>query len=127
MGTCALINDGGRRRPTVATGPHSRLLSIQQSTHILGNRLVLLKLEKVIIKYDASANHRARCSPIMIVVPPMQSISGNNNGTYTSYMSPVRSRYLVLRLGVDAHHARVAVGNQLEIRGFRKRFPYFKY
>jgi hypothetical protein len=62
----------------------------------------------------------------MIVVPPMQSISGDKNSTYTSYMSPVRSRYLVLRLGVDAHHARVAVDNQLEIRVFRKRFPYFK-
>ena len=26
---------------------------------------------------------------------------------------PVRSHHLVLRLGVDAHHARVAVGNLL--------------
>ncbi len=47
----ALINHGGRRRPTAAMKPHSWLLSIQQSTNILGNRLVSLKLEKVIINY----------------------------------------------------------------------------
>ena len=51
MRTHASIDDGGRRHPTVATGPHSRLLSVQQSTHILGNRLVSLKLETVIINY----------------------------------------------------------------------------
>ena len=45
------IDHGGRRRPTAAMKPHSRLLSIQQSTNILGNRLVSLKLEKVIINY----------------------------------------------------------------------------
>jgi hypothetical protein len=43
MQTGALIDDGGRHRPMVATGPHSQLrlliLSIQQSTNILGNRL----------------------------------------------------------------------------------------
>ncbi len=33
----------------------------------------------------------------------------------------------VLRLGVNAHHARVTVGNLLAIRVFRERFPYFKY
>ena len=49
MQTSASINDGGRLRPTVATGPHSQLLSIQQSADMLGNRLVSLKLEKVII------------------------------------------------------------------------------
>jgi hypothetical protein len=47
----ASIDHNGRRRPTAAMRPHSRLLSIQQSTNILGNRLVLLKLEKVIINY----------------------------------------------------------------------------
>ena len=47
----ALIDHGGRRRPTAAMKPHSRLLSIQQSTNILGNRLVSLKLEKNIINY----------------------------------------------------------------------------
>ena len=47
----ASIDHGGRRRPTAAMKPHSRLLSIQQSTNILGNRLVSLKLEKVIINY----------------------------------------------------------------------------
>ena len=51
MRTHASINDGGRRRPTAATGPHSRLLSIQQSTNILCNMTTLLKLEKVIINY----------------------------------------------------------------------------
>ena len=45
----ASIDHGGQRRPTAATKPHSRLLSIQQSTNILGNRLVSLKLEEVII------------------------------------------------------------------------------
>jgi hypothetical protein len=43
------IDHGGRRRPTAAMKPHSRLLSIQQSANILCNRLVLLKLEKTII------------------------------------------------------------------------------
>ena len=47
----ASIDHGGRRRPTAAMKPHSRLLSIQQSTNILGNRVVSLKLEKVIINY----------------------------------------------------------------------------
>jgi hypothetical protein len=43
----ALIDHDGRICPTVAVRPHSWLLSIQQSTNILGNRLVLLKLEKL--------------------------------------------------------------------------------
>ena len=47
----ASIHHGGRCRPTAAMKPHSRLLSIQQSTNILGNSLVLLKLEKVTINY----------------------------------------------------------------------------
>ncbi len=47
----ASIDHGSRRRPTAAMKPHSRLLSIQQSTTILGNRLVSLKLEKNIINY----------------------------------------------------------------------------
>jgi hypothetical protein len=38
----ASIDHDGRRHPTAAMRPHSRLLSIQQSTKILGNRLVLL-------------------------------------------------------------------------------------
>ena len=33
----------------------------------------------------------------------------------------------LLRLGVDAHHARVAVGDSLAIRVFWERFPYFIY
>ena len=33
-------------------------------------------------------------------------------------MAGVRSHHLVLRLGVDAHHARVAVGDSLAIRVF---------
>jgi len=43
------IDHGGCRGPTAAMRPYSWLLSIQQSTNILGNRLVTLKLEKVII------------------------------------------------------------------------------
>jgi hypothetical protein len=45
----ASIDDGGHHLCTKAMGPHSRLLSIQQSSNILCNRLVLLKLEKTII------------------------------------------------------------------------------
>jgi len=47
MQTCASIDDGGHRHPTVATGPHSWLLSIQQSTNIICDRTTLLKLKKV--------------------------------------------------------------------------------
>ncbi len=49
MQFCASINDGGHRRRTTTMGPHSQLLSIQQSANILCNRLALLKLEKTII------------------------------------------------------------------------------
>ncbi len=45
------IDNGGHRRRTTAVGPHTRLLSIQQSANILCDRLVLLKLEKTIIIY----------------------------------------------------------------------------
>ena len=45
------INHDGRHRPTAATGPHSRLLSIQQSTNILFDRNASIKLVKVIINY----------------------------------------------------------------------------
>ncbi len=44
----ALINHGGRHHPTAAMRPHSQRRSIQQSANMLGNRLVSLKLEKVI-------------------------------------------------------------------------------
>ncbi len=47
----APIDHGGRRHPTAAMKPHSRLLSIQQSANILCDRLVLLKLKQVIINY----------------------------------------------------------------------------
>ena len=49
MRTRASIDDGGRRRPTAATGPHSRLLSIQQSTNIICDRTTLLKLKRIIV------------------------------------------------------------------------------
>jgi hypothetical protein len=45
------IDDGGYQRRTTTVGPHSQLLSIQQSTNILCDRLVSLKLEKTIIIY----------------------------------------------------------------------------
>jgi hypothetical protein len=51
MRFCRSIDDGGHRRRTTAVGPHSRLLSIQQSANILCDRFVLLKLEKTIIMY----------------------------------------------------------------------------
>jgi hypothetical protein len=46
---CTSIDHGGRRRPMAAMGPHSRLLSIQQSANILWNRSTSLKLEKTSI------------------------------------------------------------------------------
>jgi hypothetical protein len=52
-------NHGGCRRPMAAMGPHSRLLSIQQSANILWNRSTLLKLEKlsfvIFISYTSKA------------------------------------------------------------------------
>ncbi len=42
-----LIDNGGRRRPMATMGPHSRLLSIQQSTNILWRGSTPLKLEKL--------------------------------------------------------------------------------
>ena len=49
MRTRAWIDDGGRRRPTVAAGSHSQLLSIQQSSNIIYDRTTSLKVEKVMI------------------------------------------------------------------------------
>ncbi len=43
----ASINDGCHRHHMTVMGPHSRLLSIQQSANILCDRLVLLKVEKL--------------------------------------------------------------------------------
>jgi hypothetical protein len=43
------INHGGCLQPMAAMGPHSWLLSIQQSENILWNRSTFLKLEKTII------------------------------------------------------------------------------
>ncbi len=51
------INDGGRRRPLAAIGPHSWLLSIQQSANILGNRTTLLKLEKISLTLSRLGMH----------------------------------------------------------------------
>jgi hypothetical protein len=44
------INHGGRRHPMAAMRPRSQRRSIQQSANMLGNRLVLLKLEKLSIE-----------------------------------------------------------------------------
>jgi hypothetical protein len=49
MQFCASIDNGDHHHRMTAMGPHSRLLSIQQSANILCNRLVLFKLEKTII------------------------------------------------------------------------------
>jgi hypothetical protein len=49
MGLRALMDDEGRHCPMTAMGPHSCLLSIQQSAYILCNRTMMLKLEKNII------------------------------------------------------------------------------
>jgi hypothetical protein len=44
-----LIDHGSRHCPMASMGPHSWLLSIQQSANILCNRTMLLKLEISII------------------------------------------------------------------------------
>ncbi len=44
---CTSIDHGGCHCPTATMGPHSQLLSIQQSANILCNRTTLLKLEKL--------------------------------------------------------------------------------
>jgi hypothetical protein len=44
---CTLIDQGGHRCPMATMGPHSWLLSIQQSANILCNQTTLLKLEKL--------------------------------------------------------------------------------
>jgi hypothetical protein len=46
---CTSIDHGGCHHPMAAMGPHSRLLSIQQSANILWNSSTSLKLEKTII------------------------------------------------------------------------------
>ncbi len=47
IGLRASIDHGGHRCPMATMGPHSRLLSIEQSANILWNRSTLLKLEKL--------------------------------------------------------------------------------
>jgi hypothetical protein len=47
MGLCASIDHEGCRHPMAAMGPHSQILSIQQSANILCNRTMLLKREKI--------------------------------------------------------------------------------
>jgi hypothetical protein len=47
MGLCALINHGSHCCPTATMGPHSLLLSMQQSAKILWSRSMLIKLEKL--------------------------------------------------------------------------------
>jgi hypothetical protein len=44
----------------------------------------------------ALTNHRAQLLPAVMVIRPMQSVGGNNGGTYMLYMSPVMARVLGL-------------------------------
>jgi hypothetical protein len=44
-------------------------------------------------------NCRAQLSPVMMVVQSMQSISGNNDSTYTLYMFPLTPCALGLAVG----------------------------
>ncbi len=46
--------------------------------------------------HNASTNLRAWWLPVAMVVQPTQSIGGNNNSTYTSYMSPLMAHALGL-------------------------------
>jgi hypothetical protein len=64
------INHGGRRRPMAAMGPHSRLLSIQQSANILWNSSTLLKIEKlsfvILINYTNKAQRIGKLSCLFV-------------------------------------------------------------
>ncbi len=51
MGLCTSIDHCGCCCPTAAMRPYSWHWSTQQSANILGNRFVLLKLEKIIVYY----------------------------------------------------------------------------
>ncbi len=46
--------------------------------------------------HNASTNCRAWWSPVVMVVQPMQSVGGNNDSTYTSFMSPPTAHALGL-------------------------------
>jgi len=48
------------------------------------------------LRHDALMNRSPCCSPVVMVVPPTQSISGNNDGTYTLYMAPLMTGMLGL-------------------------------
>ncbi len=97
---CTSIDHGACRHPMATMGLHSQLLSIQQSANILSNRSTSLKLEETIInnvyRYNALTNCCACLSPVLIVVPLMQSIGGNDDGTCTLYMFPLMRRALGL-------------------------------
>ena len=45
----------------------------------------------------------------------------NDNSALINRTEDVKSHHLVLRLGVDAHHAQVAIGYSLVIRVFVKK------
>ncbi len=47
-------------------------------------------------RHNRLTNHCACMLPVMVIVPPMQSIGGNNKGTYTLYMSPLMPQALGL-------------------------------
>jgi hypothetical protein len=49
MRIVASYDHGGRRHSTATIGPHSWLLSIQQSTNILFERTTSVKPEKIIV------------------------------------------------------------------------------
>ncbi len=49
-----------------------------------------------VLRHNALTNRRAYSLPVVMVVLPMQSIGGNNDGTYTLYMFPLMPRALGL-------------------------------
>jgi hypothetical protein len=63
MQVCTSIYHGGCCCPMAAMGPHSQLLSIQQSANILWNRSTLLKLEKTII--NKGSTKRTLCGIVL--------------------------------------------------------------
>ncbi len=104
IGLRASIDHDRCRRPTAAMGPRSWRQSIQQSANILWNRSTLLKLDIFLI-IDIYTTIEVTMH-WLIVMPngcqlwPLynqpQSIGGNNNSTYMSFMSPLMAHVLGL-------------------------------
>jgi hypothetical protein len=84
---CASINCDSRflfLRLPWGPAPSAKAYNNQQTTYAIGLQLVFLDHKNLYnhLGHNALMNHCARWSPVAMVVPPTQSIGGNNNGTY---------------------------------------------